>query len=469
MHMDGRSRLRLGTASNRHYRWLAVLFPVTIVGSIFGQGVLPPAPGFQGAPAVPSMGGVAPLPGANNNQPGGENAGQPNNQGNPTTTDANLPPDATGGGTMDAIKQWGAAHVHPRASYQFLYTTGIHNAPGSSQDTFTHTLSPGLTFNFGSHVNFDYSMGIRFYSQAGFHDTIEHSLALNAAGYNYGKWTFGLSQTAVIADQPLSETSSQTQQQNYHTGLSASYAANEKLTLSTDIGMDIAHLNEGVTNVFVGGSGGTPSSLSDSRSYRGSETLDYKFNEHFSGGMAASLAYTEQLPGFKSVEEEYNLHLNWTPGTKLSASLSGGLEERNFLNSKAAAVWNPIYSANIGYRLFEHTLFTVYANQSINASIFDNELTKSTSVGVGMEQRLLGKLHLSLGFGYRRTEFLSTTTSDLNTSRSDKGTSFSAGLSAPLFQHCSLATFYQYSQDRSSQQGFSYGSSTLGATLSWAY
>ena len=274
-------------------------------------------------------------------------------------------------------------------------------------------------------------------------------------------------QTAVIADQPLPETSSQTQQQNYKTAFNASWAVNDKLTLSTGLNVDLDYVNGGKTNVFVGGASGTPSSLSDTRSYSGLETLDYKFNDYFVGGVSASLAYTEQLIGFQSVEQEYNAHLNWRAGSKLTASLSGGLEQRNFLNTKAASVWNPVYSATIGYHLFEYTVFSLYARQDVNVSIFDKEFTKNTSVGLGLEQRLLGKLHLTLGFGYRDTEFLSSI--DTTTSRSDKMTSFTAGLSAPLFQHCSLATFYQYSQDRSSQQGFSYGSSTLGATLSWAY
>jgi hypothetical protein len=476
MHLDGRSRLRLGAASNRLCRWLAVLFPVTIVGSVFGQSYLAPPPGFHGAPGVPSMGNVTPTPGQGNSQVTSQTIDNTGNAANGEPANAQAattgnPAEATAAplaAPAEALLGWGLLHVHPHASYQFLYATGIHNQPGSSTDTFTHTIAPGLFIELGPHVNLDYTASIRLYSEKDFHNTVDHALSLNA-GCNVGDWTIGLEQVVTITDEPLVETSSQTARSDYNTTLFASYSVNDKISLATTAGMDLQYVNGSVTNAFAGGTNGTPSNLSDTRSYSGSESLNYKFSDHISGGLGVSLSYTEQVGGFRSIEESFTGHLGWHPGTKLTATISGGFEHRSFLDSNASDSWSPICSASVGYQLFEQTSFSVFANRSVDASIFDKQLSENTVVGVGFQQRLLGVVHVSLGFGYHQTDYKSTTTSNLSTSRSDDGMSYSAGATVPFLTHCSFSTFYQYSQNHSSQNGFSYNSSQVGATLSWSY
>ena len=480
MHLDGRSRPRVGTAGNRLSRWLAVLFPVTAAGTVFGQGYLVPPAGFQGAPAVPAMGTVTPATGRGNGQVSSQTIDQLNSQANGTAesngqaasavAEGNAPKEVTGAplaAPVDALMNWGAAHVHLRASYQFMSATGIHNGPGKSKDTVTHTLAPGVTVNLGPHLTVDYSPSIRIYSSGDFHNTLDHALSANL-GFRYGDWTFGASQKLLSTDEPTLETSSQIRQTDYGTSLFASYDVNEKVTLGTTAGIDLLYTSGG-TNVFVGGTNATPSTLSDSRSYTGSETLDYKFNEHLTGGVMALVGYTEQVHGFRSVEEQVNGHLNWRPGTKLSAAASGGLERRSFLDSKAKDAWNPIYSANVAYQLFEPTAFSIYANRSTDASIFTKELSEDTGVGVSLQQRLLGKVHLSLGFGYNKFDYQSTTTTGLSTSRSDEELSYTAGASVSFLKRFDFATFYEYIQNSSSQKGFNIDSHQVGVTLSWAY
>jgi len=150
-------------------------------------------------------------------------------------------------------------------------------------------------------------------------------------------------------------------------------------------------------------------------------------------------------------------------------AVSGGSERRSFLDSKASADWSPIYSASVAYQVFDQTAFSVYANHSVNASIFTKQLSEDTGLGVGIQQRLLGKVHLSLGFGYTKADYQSTATTDLTTSRSDESLSYSAGISVAFLQRFNFATYYEYIQNHSSQQGFSLDSSQVGVTLSWAY
>jgi hypothetical protein len=481
MHLDGRSLSRLGTARNPLYRWLAVLFPVAAVGSLFGQGYLAPPSGFQGAPAVPPMGNVTPTSSQRYSEVSSQTIEQINNQatdtaesngqGTPAIAAGSAPTEATAPGTvaasMKALTSWGAVRVHLRASYQFLYATGVHSQPGNANNTYTHTLAPGVTVDFGPHLTADYSPGIRFFSEKGFHNTVDHALDVHG-GFNYGDWNFGASQKLSITDEPQVETSSQVQQNDYNTSIFASCIVNEKVTVTTTAGINLL-FNSGGTNMFVHGSGAPPSNLTDSQNYTGAETLDYKFNEYLTGGVMASAGYTEQQGGFRSLEQDFDGHFNWHPGVKFSVTGSGGFQYRSFLGTQVSGTWNPIYSASVAYQLKQQTALSFYASRSVNASIFTQQLSQNTDVGIGIQQRLLGKVHLSLGFGYTKTDYQSTATADLSTSRSDESLSYTVGVSVGFLKRFNFATFYEYIQNHSSQKGFSLDSSQAGMTLSWAY
>jgi len=495
MYLDGRTRLRLGTASSRLSRWLAVLFPFSIAGTLWGQGYLVPPQGFQGAPAVPSMGTVSPPTGQRggqvdnqtigriNDAANGEletTPGQPNANGTaPANGEANAPTEGSsseGGVTpplaapVNALMRWGAVNVHLHAAYQFLYDSGVHVAPGISTITYTHTLTPGLTMNLGPHVMLDYTPAIRFYSQKDFHNTVDHSLNLNG-GFHYGDWSFGTSQSLVISDEPLVETSAQTATTIYSAGVAAIYSANDKLSLTTSAGVGLVFVDNSInsTNSGVPIPGQQLQPVTDSQSYNGGERLNYKFGDTLSCGLGVSFGYTEQNGGFRSINGTYDANVTWRrPASKLSASISAGFQQNIFLDSNASDLWSPIYTAGVTYRPFEQTSLSMSATRGTAASLFANQITEATSVGFGVQQRVLGHLNLSFGLGYTAADYKSVT-SGLKTQRSDDGMSYSVGLSLPFLQHCSFGTFYTYSQNTSNAIGFGYSNNQAGATLSWAY
>jgi hypothetical protein len=488
-------RLRLGTAANSSFRWLAVLFPFSIIGSVLAQGYLVPPPGYQGAPAVPAMGNVSgtgidtqsrnnqqnletltAVPDESTGQTEGPAVVQPNRQvagqANPKTgASQNTEGEATGAASapltapMTSLMSWGALHLHVQASYQFLYATGIHNGPGNSVDTVTHTFTPAMTLQLGPHATLAYAPSLRIYSKKDFHNTIDHSLSLTG-GARYGDWTFGTSHGLGISDDPLVETSAQTRQVDYTGRVFGSYKVNDKVSLMTSAGANLIFV--GTTNtVFTNGVGGT-SELRDSQSVFGNESLNYNFDEKISGGVGVTITYAQQDHGFRSVDEQYDGHLSWHPGEKLTASAMAGIERRHFLNLGEATDWNPIYGADVAYHVFEHTTLSLYANRTVGSSLFQSIVTEDTAVGIAFQQRLLGKLQLSLGFGYTKSDYI-LTTSNLSASRTDEGTSYSAGLSLPFLTRCNLSSFYQYSENTSSSNGFGYSSSQVGVSVSWAY
>jgi Putative beta-barrel porin 2 len=476
MHLEGRTRLRLEAATNWLPRWLAVLFPISIAGSVLGQSVLAPPPGFQNAPATPQPGtpswGAPQAGGLAGGQNNPENASQPGNNapasgptegqsGDTTSTPAAAAP-------VQGLMRWGALHLRGSATYQFLYSTGLHSSPGQSSDTITHTLTPAVTAALGPHVSLSYSPSFRFFTQRDFHNTIDHFVSLSA-GFSVEDWSFGLSQSFSRSDEPMVETSAQTDQENFVTGLSASYHFNDKVSFDTGGSMSvlvIGHNND--TNVFGGGTGNLDSNLSDSQSYSGSEFVNYQFDEKLTGGLGVTVGYSSQDGGFRSLSEQYLGRVTWQPGSKLTLFINGGIENEQFLNIDAPAIVTPIFSATATYQMFEQTTLSLAASRAINASLFQREITESNQVGISLRQRLLGLLQLTVGFSYGTTDYKDTF-GNLVVVRSDESTSYNIGLGFPFLKHGNFSTFYSYTDNSSSLNDFGYSTSQVGAVLSWAY
>jgi hypothetical protein len=479
MHLEGRTRLRLEAATNWLPRWLAVLFPFSIAGSVLGQSVLAPPPGFQNATAAPQLGapswGATQANGLAGGQNNPENASQPGNapasgaaEGQSGDTTSTAAPGAAPA-PVQSLMRWGALHLRASASYQFLYDSGVNSAPGKSSDTITHTLTPVLTAQLGPHVSLIYSPSFRFFSRSDFRNTIDQFVSLSA-GLSVEDWSFGLSQSFSRTDEPMVETASQTDQESYLTGLSASYHFNDKISFDTSGNISVMVIGNNSTNVFGGSTNNSNSSvLSDSQSYSGSEWLNYKFHDTLTGGLGVTVGYTSQDSGFRSLDEQYLGRVTWQPGSKLTLNLNGGIEDEQFLNIGGAPdIVTPIFSGSATYRLFEQTTFSLTASRAVNVSLFRSEVTESTQVGIGVQQRLLGELQLSLGFSYASTDFKSTTGTFVTT-RSDETTSYSIGLGVPFLKHGNFSTFYNYNNNSSSLGDFGYSSNQVGAVLSWAY
>jgi hypothetical protein len=184
--------------------------------------------------------------------------------------------------------------------------------------------------------------------------------------------------------------------------------------------------------------------------------------------VGVTLSYSEQNSGFSSVSEEYRGRVSWHPGKKLTVAFSGGLQDQQFLDTGAGDLITPVFSTTISYRLFEQTTLSLSGDRDVNTSLFQSEVTENTRLGLGMQQRLFGKLQMSLGFGYSTVDYKDTT-GKLTTARSDDSTSYSVGFNYPLWKRSNISGFYQYTQNSSSSSAFGYSTSQVGAVLSWAY
>ena len=365
--------------------------------------------------------------------------------------------------------QWGPVTAHPRANYQFDYSTGLESGPGRSQGTVVQTVSPGVLFNLGDHWTLDYGPSLTFYSSSAFSESVDQAVHLGW-GTAYGNdWFFSGGQSYTSTSDPNVQTAAQTGQEAYATALNASYQINEKMSLSLGLGQSFSYVDQGsrTTNSLL--------SLGDSKSWSTSEGLNYQFWPRFSVGLSAGLGYSEPTGSVNSLNEQYQGQMNWRATDKISFQLSGGIEDQQYLSGGASSLATPIFGASVQYQPFEQTQVSLSANRTVSQSVFENEVSENTAVSLNVNQRLLGQLQLSLSGSYGTSKYLASVAS-LSTSRNDDTYTFNARLSCPVLKRGSISVFYTYTDNSSTQSGFAttgtgygFSSSEVGFSIGYTY
>jgi hypothetical protein len=353
--------------------------------------------------------------------------------------------------------RWGPVAFHPHLMYRLSYGDGLQARPGQQTKTMVNEVLPGLLLNLGDHWNLDYTPSLRFYSSSRFRDTTGHAVALNGRT-TYEDWAFGLSQRYASSSQPLVETASQTDQESYATGLNANWLINTKLSLELGASQDFRFVNSSLPSL----------QLQNSRQWSSTDWLNYQFVPQLGLALGGGAGYLNLSGSSDMVFENLQGRVTWKPTHKVSLTASGGIDIRQFVDSPIPTLISPIFSLAAHYQPFEVTTLSLIASRAVNPSYFRGEITESTSVSANLSQRLLGKLTLGLGVGYGNSDYQAAV-GGLNISRADDHASFNARLSAPVLKRGTAALFYQYSENTSSDTGFSYSSSQVGLELAYRF
>ena len=359
---------------------------------------------------------------------------------------------APGAATQPASPfRWGPVNLRPHVDYQFLYGDGIPAAPGQARVTAINQISPGVTAEIGTHWILDYTPQLSYYSNKDFRDTVDHSVSLTG-GTHYEDWILGLSQSYRSSSSSLIETAAQTEREEYATGFTSDYAFNSKL--STELA-----LNQNISSAQMQ-SGWREWSLFD--------WMNYELAPKLQAALGAGGGYVNEETGADNSYEQLQGRIQWRVGEKLSLKVNGGAEERQYLKQGAASTLEPLFGCSVDYQPFEQTKLTLSADESLSASYYQNDLSKSTSVTAGLSQRLLGHFILGVSGSYHRGEFLSTSTG-LASGRTDDNYSAQVRLGTILFKRLNVAVFYQYSENQSSLSLFQFTSNQMGLSLGYHY
>lgn len=382
-------------------------------------------------------------------------------QAQPSEMDVFIPFGEAPAATVPQIFRYDSVVLRPHADYRFTYGNGVQSGPSNQQSTAIHELSPGVRASLGSHWAVDYTPTIRFYSNSKFNDTVDHSFELTG-GSQFEAWAFGFSHSSQLTSAPLAETGTQTDQATHTTALTAARALGSKMSVDFAANQQI--------NLVSG--------FQDSYDWSTLDWLNYQFWPRLNVGLGAGGGYeaiddntqTRSTNNLDQTYEQLQARVNWRATDKISFQISGGLEDRQFMTSGTSDSLNPIFGATIQYQPFQVTQLSLSANRTVSSSDYyaQAQQTEITSLSVNLNQRLLKKFSLGLGFAYSTTAY-NTSVNVGSTSRTDDNVSFNARLSHPCFQRGTWSVFYQNNDNRSSQPGLSFQSNQVGFEISYSY
>lgn len=375
--------------------------------------------------------------------------------------EAELEPSALGTlvGTAEGAMQWVVSHLHPHLAYRFLYGDGIQAAPGQQVKTAIHEVYPGLSLNVRNNFRLAYAPVIRFYSSDKFEDGVDHNVSF-AWDTQYRDWGFRLNHNFALTSQPLVETGGQTDTEAFATAAGAVWSMNESLALELGLMHNIRNLSGGDE---------LGRQLSDMQNFSTLNWLTYRFAPGLSASIGVGAGYDDVSAGPDMTYEQLWGRVAWRVKQRLSLTVGVGGEARQFLDSDAADNLAPIFNGTVAYQLFDPTRLFVSGSRAVSPSYFADELTESTQVSVGIQQRLLGKLTLSVAGGYGFTSYEQALTQDLDVSREDEFTFFNARLQTVFFKRATAALFYQHSENTSDVASYKYTSDQVGVEIGYKF
>jgi hypothetical protein len=363
------------------------------------------------------------------------------------------------------IPLWGPIDIHPHLLYTLLYGNGIEARPGQQSQTAINTIAPGFLLDLGKHWNIDYTPSLGFYSNPAFKDTTDQHVTLRG-DWTYEDWILGLSQSYVSSTQPLIETGAQTEQEAYATALNASYQMGSKMSLQLGLNQNFRYstaftsLNEWTTQ----------------------DWLNYQAGNMFGTGIGLILGYDELDVGSDMPFEQLQGRINFRPGPKFALILSGGVEDRQFIDPSAPPLISPIFTGALQYQIFQPTTISLTASRAVTPSLYANQIETITAYSGSIRQQLSKKFSVEANAGYTTIPFTSIEPgplppyflgvpprSTLQEVRNESVTSGRISLSCAVVECATFSVFYALTDNSSGQANFAYWSHQVGLSLSYWY
>jgi hypothetical protein len=333
--------------------------------------------------------------------------------------------------------------------YQFLYGGGIQSSPGQSHDTIVQSFAPGMLLVLSPRWTLDYTPTFTFYSQDSFQNNVGQAVTLTG-GAAFENWVFGLSQNFTYSSVPQVQTGKQTDQENSVTALTASTALNSKM--SVDLGLTQT-LN-------------FPDGFQITREWSTLDWLNYEFWPRLTAGIGAGVGYLDESES--AVFEQLESRAAWRATDKISLEASVGGQFTQFTEGGESQLVTPTFSASVQYQPFEQTKISLGANRSVVPSYYQNQISEVTSVNGDVRQRLLGEFFLDVNAAYNLSHYTASASGVAANSSSDYYT-VNVQLSTGFLKRGTVAIFYNYSDNLTSQSGLAFSSSQIGFNVGYRY
>jgi len=335
-------------------------------------------------------------------------------------------------------------------------------------DTYT-VIEPGIHLGFGdsaggfNYLTFDYIASVYFFAEQTERDTVEHLIRL-AAQHDFGHLVLGLNQEVRILDGTNLNTLSNTtgvqantdvggpsRENTYTTTVNATYDLTGKLFLSGQISYAMYDYE----------------TLISSRQASANLFINYVYSPKLVIGLGATGGVnSSDGPASDETFEQMNVRANYIVSGKISLSISGGLEFRQFGGGDSIS---PVYEIAGTYRPFENTAITIAGSRrTLSSASLAGQDYSDTNISVTFSQRLFSRVNLSLGVGYQNLDYLSATTG-ASTARSDNYFYIEPSIDVDITRYWSVGFYYLYREDSSTLALFSFYDNQFGVRTSLTF
>lgn len=369
----------------------------------------------------------------------------------PILRPANPPPVSQFAPSLNTPYRIGPVELIPSASIQHKWVEGLPVAGGERITTRTRTISAAVAADIGPSWSLRYSPRWVSYSSGRLSDSVDHYLSISGAGA-FDRWGVQFSQNYTKSSATLIETAQQTDEETFATslGLGRSLSPNLQFQLG-------ASLNQRYTDIAP-----------DLRSWSLAPSLTRRFTDRLSMGVSVPFSFSEMAGGSDYYSSTATANLDWHATDRISLAAHAGANFTRAAEGAARTLSNPVMGLTADYQLFEPTSLSLGVTRKVSASYLRDRITESLSMDVNVQQRLLGRLYLSVGYSRLENDYEALQVGSTLT-RSDTVRVFRANLSTKLSSRFSLSGGFTRSKNSSNQSLFGYSGRQYNCQLSYSY
>jgi hypothetical protein len=206
----------------------------------------------------------------------------------------------------------------------------------------------------------------------------------------------------------------------------------------------------------------------NSKQWSALDWLHYQTTPQIDTAVGAGLGFIDVTGGSDSFYFQPSAQATWSPSSKLSIKLSGGLDRREFLVRPRRILDTPIYSLAVQYNPFEGTGLGFTAGRELNQSLLASESSRSTNWTANLSQRLLEHYLLTASVSQNNVDYLLDTTA-ANAGRNDRRLSYTLRLTWSFLKRGTLAVLYDWNRNSTTASGFGFSSHQVGLELGYRY
>jgi len=351
-----------------------------------------------------------------------------------------------------------------------VYDDNINISSTRRTSDYYTVIEPGIHLGFGdssggfNFLSFDYVASVYFFAEQSGRDTVEHLIQLSAQ-HDFGRLVLGLSEEVRLLDgtslntlsnttgvQANTDVGGATRVNTYTTTINGTYDLTGKLFLSGQASYAISDYE----------------TLLGSRVASGNIFINYVYSPKLVIGLGATGGVnSSDGPTADETFEQMNVRANYIVSGKISLSLSGGLEFRQFGGGGDSI--SPVYEIAGTYRPFENSIITIAGSRrTVSSASLAGQDYSQTSISLTFSQRLFSRITFSLGVGYLNSDYLSASTG-ASTARTDDYIYIEPSIDLNITRYWSIGVYYLYRQDSSTLDLFSFYDNQFGVRSSLTF